>query len=58
MQAACIAGLLLAAAVSGQVAQKDGYMNCGDAPLCGVLTLETGLGPGAYKHDCAPAPKS
>ena len=27
------------------------FMDCGDVPLCGVLTLETGLGPGAYHHD-------
>jgi len=26
------------------------YMDCGAAPLCGVLVLETGLGPGAYQH--------
>lgn len=26
------------------------FMDCGDAPLCGVLVLETGLGPGAYDH--------
>jgi hypothetical protein len=27
------------------------YMNCGSAPLCGVLTLESGYGPGNYHHD-------
>ena len=27
------------------------YMDCGQAPLCGVLTLETGLGSGTYEHD-------
>ena len=27
------------------------YMDCGDASLCGVLTLETGLGSGPYHHD-------
>jgi len=27
------------------------FMDCGTAPLCGVLTLETGYGPGNYKHD-------
>lgn len=31
-----------------------GYMECGSAPLCGVLVLETGLGEGNYHHD-APA---
>ena len=25
------------------------YMNCGDSPLCGVLVLETGFGPGACR---------
>ena len=30
------------------------YMDCGGAPLCGVLALETGLGTGNYAHD-APA---
>lgn len=29
----------------------NAYMDCGDAPLCGVLTLETGLGPGNYHHN-------
>lgn len=28
-------------------------MNCGVAKICGVLTLESGLGPGNYKHDTA-----
>jgi len=29
-----------------------GYMDCGDnVPLCGVLTLQSGLGPGVYKGD-------
>ena len=27
------------------------YMDCEGAPLCGVLTLETGLGNGPYAHD-------
>lgn len=27
------------------------YMDCGSAPLCGVLALETGLGAGNYQHD-------
>ena len=26
------------------------FMDCGTAPLCGVLTLETGYGPGNYKR--------
>eukprot|EP00965_Chrysotila_dentata_P227920 6196300-Pleurochrysis_carterae.AAC.3 len=30
--------------------KKNAYMDCGDAHLCGVLTLETGLGSGVYKH--------
>lgn len=29
-----------------------GRMDCGDGvPLCGVVTLETGLGPARYQHD-------
>lgn len=35
----------------GLTAQNGNYMDCGDAYLCGVLTLETGLGPGAYRHN-------
>ena len=31
--------------------EPNQFMDCGGAPLCGVLTLETGLGPGAYRHD-------
>jgi ribonuclease I len=27
------------------------FMDCRAAPLCGVLTLETGLGSGKYQHD-------
>lgn len=27
------------------------FMDCGQAKLCGVLTLETGLGRGAYEHE-------
>ena len=27
------------------------FMDCRAAPLCGVLTLETGLGGGKYQHD-------
>lgn len=27
------------------------FMDCGTAPLCGVLALETGLGSGAYNHE-------
>ena len=26
------------------------FMDCGNATLCGVLTLETGLGPVSYTH--------
>ena len=28
----------------------NAYMDCGTAPLCGVLVLETGFGSGNYKH--------
>ena len=27
------------------------FMDCRTAPLCGVVTLETGLGGGKYQHD-------
>ena len=43
------ASLLCAAPVDVVVAAD--YMDCGGAPLCGVLTLETGLGRGPYQHD-------
>lgn len=38
---------------ANQIAQSKGssYMYCGTAPVCGVLTLETGYGTGYYKHD-------
>ena len=37
---------------TGGLAALGKYMDCGDSvPLCGTLTLETGLGPGAYHHD-------
>ena len=36
---------------TGGLAALGKYMDCGDSvPLCGTLTLETGLGPGAYGH--------
>ena len=36
---------------TGGLAALGKYMDCGDSvPLCGTLTLETGLGPGAYRH--------
>jgi hypothetical protein len=34
-----------------ELARAAPYMDCGNAPLCGVLALETGLGSGAYAHD-------
>jgi len=34
----------------GMATAAPKFMDCGGAPLCGVLTLETGLGKGAYKH--------
>ena len=47
--------LLLAGATAAPTpALRGAFMNCGSAVLCGVLTLETGLGPGNYKHSgCA-----
>lgn len=38
--------------IVGEVAQvaANYYMDCGPVDLCGVLTLETGLGPGVYHH--------
>ena len=47
---------LLATAYSPVLLATGGeYMDCGVAALCGVLALETGLGPGAYQH-AAPSP--
>ena len=43
-----LSGAVAAPAPVGASAQK---MDCGSAPLCGVLTLETGLGSGYYRHD-------
>ena len=40
-----------AAAPSPDERSGAAYMDCGTAPLCGVLVLETGLGSGNYKHD-------
>ena len=38
--------------LGGRGAINGKYMDCGaSVPLCGTLTLETGLGPGAYHHD-------
>ena len=44
-------GALALASAAPVLEHKGGYMDCGSAPLCGVVTLETGLGGGAYKHD-------
>ena len=35
---------------SSKNATVTDYMDCGTSPLCGVLVLQTGLGPGAYQH--------
>ena len=32
-------------------AASPNFMECGSARLCGVLTLESGLGPGRYEHE-------
>jgi hypothetical protein len=51
-EAALLACSTLLLGSGPQIAQAAPlYMNCGDAPLCGVLALETGLGPGKYQHD-------
>lgn len=48
---------LLVLAASRELAQLplikslNSYMDCGSAPACGVLTLETGFGEGYYEHD-------
>jgi len=48
---------LLVLAASRELAQlpliqsPNSYMDCGSAPACGVLTLETGFGEGYYEHD-------
>ena len=47
MLVAALLSVLPAAPVNG----KGPFMDCGNTSLCGVLTLETGLGPGAYHHD-------
>ena len=39
------------AAASPPLRSNSTYMNCGSTSLCGVLTLETGLGDGTYSHD-------
>lgn len=31
--------------------EANSYMDCGEAPLCGLLALETGFGRGNYQHD-------
>ncbi|KAJ1445562.1 hypothetical protein M885DRAFT_549558 [Pelagophyceae sp. CCMP2097] len=31
-------------------AAKQASMNCGEATICGVLAISSGLGPGAYHH--------
>ena len=41
---------LLAAKVATSSPRLD-YMDCGGAPVCGVLTLESGFGPGRYQHN-------
>ena len=42
-------------ATTGNLRAAGAYMKCGSAPLCGILTLETGLGSGYYKHQ-SPGP--
>lgn len=37
--------------VSLLLATSGSFMDCGGAPVCGVLTLETGLGGGRYAHE-------
>eukprot|EP00931_Biecheleriopsis_adriatica_P090205 TRINITY_DN64230_c0_g1_i1.p1 TRINITY_DN64230_c0_g1~~TRINITY_DN64230_c0_g1_i1.p1 ORF type:complete len:347 (-),score=72.22 TRINITY_DN64230_c0_g1_i1:37-1047(-) len=50
-------GIVAAAALASIVvfgnaaAARAKFMDCGGAPLCGVLALETGLGTGAYKKE-------
>lgn len=44
--------LLAAPSYSNRVASLGAtYMDCDDAPVCGVLTLETGWGGGYYAHN-------
>lgn len=43
--------LLGAAGMAAPATARDNFMDCGDAPLCGVVVLETGLGSGTYRHD-------
>ena len=45
--------LQLAATVASASASPPppGFMDCGGAPVCGVLTLESGYGGGRYRHE-------
>ena len=47
---ACRALSAAAAAVFSANPVHAAFMDCDGAPLCGVLTLETGLGRGVYEH--------
>ncbi len=50
MLAAVLAQLALGSYVAYVESPSNDFMDCGSAPLCGVLVLQTGLGPGAYEH--------
>ena len=41
---------LFTASSANHLATGEHYMDCGTAPLCGVLTLETGYGKGYYNR--------
>lgn len=47
-----LAALVATSSAAPTPGERSGnaYMDCGTAPLCGVLVLETGFGSGNYKH--------
>lgn len=46
-----LTSLLASVTAAPTPVQDKAYMECGGAPLCGVVVLETGLGSGHYRHD-------
>jgi len=43
--------MFLSAASAANISLRGSSMDCGSAPYCGVLTLETGDGDGNYEHE-------
>ena len=42
--------MLLPSLLTAAALGNSNFMDCGGAPICGVLTLETGYGSGRYQH--------